>query len=136
MWSVIDKKNISSHVLKNMKEQGIKKFPKGRIPPGTLICADASLQYDLAASNLGLVLKSLITRLGETVRDSVFHLQHVNAYHSQLKSWINGRFKGVSKKYIDRYLGWRRALSNCDLTPQRLIEKLAGRWILTNFLLE
>ena len=129
-------KHIRSHVLKNMKAQGMEKCLKGRIPPGTPVCADDSLQHDLVASSLGLVLKSLVTRLGETVRDGVFHLQHVNAHHSQLKSWINWRFKGVSKKHLDRYLGWRRALSNCDLTPQRLIEKLAGRWILTNFLLE
>ena len=93
-------RNISSHVLKNMKEKGIGKFPKGRISPGTPMCADASLQHDLAASNLGLVLKSLVTRLGETVRDGVFHLQHVNAHHSQLKSWTNGCFKGVSTKHI------------------------------------
>ncbi|WP_419832175.1 hypothetical protein [Endozoicomonas atrinae] len=34
----------------------------------------------------------------------------MNAYHSELKRWINGFFKGVATKYLQRYLGWKRYL--------------------------
>ena len=60
------------------------------------------------------------------MREGVFHLQHVNAHHSTLKNWVNNWFKGVASKYLYRYVGWRGALSTCDLILQRLIEKLAG----------
>ena len=48
-------------------------------------------------------------------------MQHVNAHHSALKGWINNWFKGVASKYLNRYVGWRRVLSTCDLTLPRLI---------------
>ena len=64
-----------------------------------------------------------------TIREGFFHLQHVNAHHSALKGWINNWFKGVASKYLSRYVGCRRALSTCELTLSRLIEKLAGGWL-------
>ena len=121
--------HLVSNVLSNMQWRGIEDCLKGRIPPGTPLCADALSQHDRVADELGLVLKSLVTRLGQTVREGVFHLQHVNGHHSELKSWINEHFKGVATKYLYRYLGWRRALSNCELTLPRLIEKLANHWV-------
>ena len=63
---------------------------------------------------------------GQTVREGVFHLQYVNAHHSTLKGWINNWLKGVASKYLNRYVGWRRALSNCEPTFSRLIKKLTG----------
>lgn len=96
------------------------------IPSGTTVCADALAQHDIVATHLGVVLKTLIGVEGKTVREGVFHPQHVNAHHSTLKNWMNNWFKGVASKYLYRYVGWRRALSTCDFTLQRLIEKLAG----------
>ena len=93
------------------------------------VCADTLAQHDRVTERLGLVLKTLVTTEGRTVREGVFHLQHVNAHHSTLKSWVNNWFKGVASKYLYRYVGWRRALSTCDLTVYRLIEKLAGGWL-------
>ena len=61
--------------------------------------------------------------------DTAFHLQHINAHHSILKGWINNWFKGVASKYLNRYVGWRRALSTCELTFSRVIEKFAGGWL-------
>ena len=109
-----------------MRWQNIEACIQGRIPPGTPVCADALSQHDVVAKHLGLALKYIVTTIGQTVREGVFHLQHANAYHSGLKAWINGVFKGVATKYLYRYLGWRRALSNCELTQTRLIEKLVG----------
>ncbi|MDD7804167.1 MAG: IS1595 family transposase, partial [Endozoicomonas sp. (ex Botrylloides leachii)] len=54
---------------------------------------------------------------------------HVNAYHSQLKSWINNWFKGVATKNLSKYLGWRRALTGGGLALSSFIEKIAGHWV-------
>ena len=56
-------------------------------------------------------------------------MQLVNTHHSTLKGWINNWFKGVASKYLNRYAGWRRALSTFDLTLPRLIEMVAGCWL-------
>ena len=75
-----------SDVLDHMWWEDMEACLVGRIPPGTPICADALAQHDRVAQRLGLVLKSLVTTEGQTVREGVFHLQHVNAHHSTLKS--------------------------------------------------
>lgn len=44
-------------------------------------------------------------RPGQRVRQGVFHIQNVNAYHSRLKSWI-GHFHRVATRHLPNYLGW------------------------------
>ena len=41
-----------------------------------------------------------------------YHIQHINAYHSRIKGWINGHFRGVATKYLNHYLWWRHELEN------------------------
>ncbi len=41
--------------------------------------------------------------------DSVYHLQHINALHSNFKRWLMP-FNGVSTKYINNYLAWFKFL--------------------------
>lgn len=43
------------------------------------------------------------------VKKSIFHIQHVNAYHKRLKQFME-RFQGVATKYLDNYLFWFRYL--------------------------
>lgn len=40
-----------------------------------------------------------------------YHIQNVNGYHGRFKKWVD-RFNGVATKYLDNYLGWRRALES------------------------
>ena len=56
-------------------------------------------------------------------------MQHVNTHHSTLKGWINNWFKEGTSKYLNRYAGWRRPLSTCDLILPRLIEKVLRCWL-------
>ena len=53
-------------------------------------------------------LKELVTTAGICVVEKIYHIQHVNAYHSDLKSWIDDFFKGVATKNLPKYLGWKR----------------------------
>ena len=97
----------------------------GRINIETVVCADASLAHEKLARKLGFIFKELVTSAGQRVIDGVFHLQHVNAYHSNLKKWIFGLFHGIATKYMSRYLGWRRALTeDKELTLDRLANKI------------
>ena len=56
------------------------------------------------------VIKSIKENYGS------YHLQHINAYHSRIKSWVNGHFRGVATKYLNHYLWWRHELENKHIT--------------------
>ena len=46
---------------------------------------------------------------GTAARLGVYHIQHVNGYHSRLKHFMR-RFKGVATKYINNYLVWNNVI--------------------------
>ncbi len=108
-------------ILKNEGADELVRHLDDRISIAAVVCADASLAHELAAAKLGFPLKELVTSSGQHVLDGIFHIQHVNAYHSHLKRWIGGVFHSVATKYLRHYLGWRRRLTeNVSLTPVRL----------------
>ena len=78
-----------------------------RIMPNSILCTDAISCYnDLARTEkLELIqLKTGKSKLG------IYHIQHINSYHSMLKNFIN-RFHGVSTKYLNNYLVWHNLLN-------------------------
>ena len=73
------------------------------------VCADAHLAHEKLARKLGFIFKELVTSSGEHIKEGIFHLQHVTAYHSTLKGWLGGIFHGVCDKVptlkIKRFIG-------------------------------
>jgi hypothetical protein len=62
--------------------------------------------------------------LPEGVRKiGVYHIQHANAYHNNLKAFIRP-FRGVSTKYLDNYLTW-----NISMKEQGLTDNMAVRTV-------
>ena len=81
------------------------------------------------ATTLGFELKERVTSAEQHVREGVFHTQHVNAWHSHPKRWIEGIFHGIATKYLNHYLDWHRILmKSATLTRQRLEEKIVMHW--------
>lgn len=75
---------------------------KNQIASDSILCCDGANAYRKFASknSLDLIqLKSGKSKVGN------FHIQHINAYHSNLKNLIN-RFHGVATKYLNNYLVW------------------------------
>jgi transposase-like protein len=54
----------------------------------------------------------------------IYHIQHVNCYHSILKNWIK-RFHGVATKYLSHYLGWCNELHTRKVANPLEVIKLA-----------
>ncbi len=78
-----------------------------RIASNSVLCTDDMNSYvDLAKTNeLELIqLKTGKSKLG------IYHIQHINSYHSMLKNFIK-RFHGVSTKYLNNYLVWHNFLN-------------------------
>lgn len=78
------------------------------IPKDAILCTDAAKNYTLFAKATGLKHYKVNGSKRQYVIDKVYHIQHVNSYHSRLEEWINRHFKGVATKYMDRYLAWQR----------------------------
>jgi transposase-like protein len=87
----------------------------GEIAP--LIAIDSVIVSDGLASYQKLVREEKLdhvvvkNRRGQRAKGA-YHIQHVNAYHSRLKQWINGHFHGVATKYLNHYLWWKHEIEN------------------------
>jgi len=101
----------------------------GRVQPGSILCADAHLSHESIARRLNLTLKELVTTAGVYVLEKIYHIQHINAYHSDLKAWINDFFKGVATKNLHKYLGWKRYLKTEEFSDDGFLERLASHWV-------
>lgn len=84
----------------------IGKLFENKIDNESITCTDSCRSFKKFAkeSNLELVqLPKGKKKLG------IYHLQHVNSFHSRLKNWMT-RFNGVATKYLSDYLAWFRWL--------------------------
>ncbi len=73
-----------------------------------VLVTDGAMAYRRFSQDAGIAHKPLNQRAGVRV-DGPYHLQNVNGYHSRFKAWL-ARFRGVASRYLQNYLGWRRAL--------------------------
>jgi transposase-like protein len=77
----------------------------------SIIVADGLASYQSMAKKGKLSLVVVHNKPGKRVQGA-YHIQHINALHSRLKGWINGRFRGVSTKYLNHYLWWRHEIES------------------------
>lgn len=73
-----------------------------RIDTSSVLCTDKHRSYIQFAKRIGIKLVQLES--GRAKRD-IYHIQHINSYHSNLKEWLR-HFKGVSTKRLTNYLYW------------------------------
>ena len=75
----------------------------GHLSPDATLCSDEDASYRKFARENGNTLVQI--KGGKGSVKGIFHIQHINSYHSQLKSFIRS-FKGISSKYLNNYLTW------------------------------
>ena len=101
----VNRNGLSIAKITNLGRVGAKDIYRAfdnRIVSNSILCTDAIACYnDFAKTNkLELIqLKTGKSKLG------IYHIQHINSYHSMLKKWIK-RFNGVATKYLNNYLIW------------------------------
>ena len=71
--------------------------------PWATLCTDEEASYRKFAKENGNALVQI--KGGKGTVKGIYHIQHLNAYHSNLKNFI-GQFKGISSKYLNNYLVW------------------------------
>ena len=75
---------------------------KGHIGENSILCTDSHKSYIRFATDFNLDHKRIKT--GKHKED-IYHIQHINNLHSNLKRWMR-RFNGVASKYISNYMHW------------------------------
>lgn len=88
--------------LGKVTQVGLNSVFGGRIEKNSVLCTDKASAYRQFSkeNELNLVqLKCGKKKLG------IYHINHINAYHSCLKTFLRP-FKGISTKYLNNYLTW------------------------------
>ena len=70
--------------------------------PQSTLCTDSAHGYARIAKELDL--DHIQIESGRRKKD-IYHIQHVNALHSNLKQFMK-RFRGVATKHLHHYLYW------------------------------
>ena len=108
--------------------QNLSKVFSGHIAINSVLCADAHHSYQKFAKENRLELIQLKT--GKS-KKGIFHVQHINSYHSILKTWIV-RFHGVATKYLDNYLVWHNFVNWAKDPYEKKAEILSAFVFCTN----
>ncbi len=85
-----------------LKHTDLERFFNERIDNDSVLCTDSHKSYIKFARNFNLELQQI--KRGRH-KEGIYHIQHINAYHSKLKKWM-GRFNGVATKYLANYMYW------------------------------
>jgi len=98
--------DLSVARLGRIKKTDIEKAIGQRITQETILCSDSHVSYKGFAIDNNIEHHAIRADLKQYVKQKVYHVQHVNAIDSRLKSWIEYQFGGVSTKYLQKYLNW------------------------------
>lgn len=70
------------------------------------LCSDGAQVYRKFCKDKGIRYRCVMPRK-RLKKGAIYHLNHVNNWHSRFKSAVNHRFKGVATKYLDNYAAWQ-----------------------------
>jgi len=81
----------------------------GRVDKESTLCTDKDASYRKFSKDNGNALIQI--KGGKGSVKGIYHIQHLNSYHSKLKSFLN-IFNGVSSKYLNNYLTWNNVVEH------------------------
>lgn len=101
-----------------------------RMAKKSVLCTDKERAYHRFAAEKGLKLvqiKDGKKKLG------VYHIQHVNSYHSRLKLFMTG-FRGVATKYLNNYIVWHNVVKEGRKGGNTILKLVLRAVVLTQWL--
>lgn len=108
--------------LGRIQTQSLHRVFDGKIKNKSILCTDKASAYVKFSADNDL---KLIQLKGGKEKLDVYHLNHVNAYHSELKRFMKS-FKGVSTKYLNNYLTWNIFASKKGTIKEKINGMLEG----------
>ena len=88
-----------------LKRDAVNKTLSGKFAPGTILCTDGSPALTGLAKREKLAHKAIIGSKNMVLKNKAYHIQTVNAAHSQIRTNM-AKFRGVATKYLQNYLNW------------------------------
>lgn len=100
--------NVISQKYGNGKisTQNVVDILKNRIEEKSVLVTDGCSAYNEFASGNGFELIKLV----KIRKNGIYHINNCNCYQSHLKNFLR-HFKGISTKYLDRYLAWYKFIN-------------------------
>ena len=90
---------------------------KDRITQRTILCSDGHNSYKALAKKQHIEHHILNASKDERVKGD-YHIQHINSLHSRMKNFFNYQLRGVSTKYLQKYLNWQKIKDQFKNTTQ------------------
>jgi hypothetical protein len=123
---------IYDRVLSSLSD--IEAAMAGRIAPGSVLCTDghpayakvaeaADVEHRVISIPITTPLATKLAPVATPARSGRLGLGRVNNHHQRLKTFIDGRCRGVATKYLGSYLGWNRAMRRPGFEGKVLLEK-------------
>ncbi len=81
----------------------IDRFFENRLEPDSILVTDEHKSYLRFAKDNQIQLKQV--RRGTHMVEGIYHINHINSFHSRLKRFMDG-FNGVATKYLGNYITW------------------------------
>ncbi len=88
--------------LGRVRIEDLVKLFEGRVEGESIICSDSNKAYRKFVEGMGC--KHVGVESGK-YRNGIYHINHINAYHSRLKTFLR-KFNGVATKYLNNYVVW------------------------------
>lgn len=113
----VDRKGHSIAKVSNLGECSCKDLDNvfgTKIDENSTFCTDGSKAQKKFAKEHGL---DCIQIKGGKAKKGIYHIQHINSYHSRLKNFIRN-FNGVATKYLNNYLVWNNFVNYAKNTIQ------------------
>lgn len=108
--TIMDRAGNSLYQFTNMGRISVAEIENAvedRITERTILCSDGHNSYKALAKQYAIEHHILNISKGERVKGA-YHIQHVNSLHSRMKNFFNYKLRGVSTKYLQKYLNWQR----------------------------
>ena len=108
--TTMDREANISYQFTNMGRMTAKELEDSigdKINEKTVLCSDGSSSFKAFASKTNIEHHVLNASKGQRVKGN-YHIQHINSAHSRMKTFFNHNLKGVSTKYIQKYLNWQK----------------------------
>ncbi len=104
--------------------EAVTKVLGGHVEREATLCTDEDASYRKFSKKNGNDLVQI--KGGKGSVKGIYHIQHLNSYHSKLKSFL-ATFNGVSTKYLNNYLTWNNTVEHRGGSlaekARRLLEK-------------
>jgi transposase-like protein len=108
----------ADYILRNTSMSQIEPALIPLLHKDVILCTDGMPTYKQIARHANIVHRPVNLAAGRRVKNTIYHIQNVNAYDSRLKQWMI-KFHGVATRYLVNYLGWHRMLDRLgkSITP-------------------